>query len=119
MELTADHSPDHSDISPGISSAEALQRLVDGNERFRRGDSRMSRLSRDILVQLSQGQHPFATILGCSDSRVPPEWIFDAGLGDLFVVRVAGNVVSTGVAGSLQYALSHLRTPLFVILGHE
>src|SRR3954454_8230859 len=108
-----------SDISPGISPDEALQRLIDGNDRFRRGDSRMSRLSRDTLVELAKGQNPFATILGCSDSRVPPEWIFDAGLGDLFVIRVAGNVISTGVAGSLQYAKSHLHTPLFVILGHE
>src|SRR5262249_28821059 len=56
---------------------------------------------------------------GCSDSRVPPEWIFDAGLGELFVVRVAGNVFSPEIAGSLQYAGSHLRTPLFVVLGHE
>src|SRR4051794_20868281 len=102
-----------------VSPDEALQRLIDGNERFRHGDSRMSRLSRDMLVELAKGQRPYATILGCSDSRVPPEWIFDAGLGDLFVIRVAGSVVSTGVAGSLQYAGAHLQTSLFVVLGHE
>ena len=71
------------------------------------------------LATLASGQQPFATILGCSDSRVPPELVFDAGLGELFVVRVAGNVMSSEVAGSLQYAGSHLRTPLFVVLGHD
>jgi carbonic anhydrase len=60
-----------------------------------------------------------ATILGCSDSRVPPELIFDAGCGDLFIVRVAGNVISPEIMGTLQYAGAHLRTPLFVVLGHE
>ena len=65
------------------------------------------------------GQQPFATILGCSDSRVPPELLFDQGFGDLFIVRVAGNVVSAEVLGSVQYAGAHLRTPLFVVLGHE
>ena len=64
------------------------------------------------------GQQPFATILGCSDSRVAPELIFDAGLGEIFVIRVAGNVLSAEVAGSVQYAVSHLRTPLVVVLGH-
>ena len=70
-------------------------------------------------ARLTRGQQPFATILGCSDSRVPPEWIFDVGLGELFVVRVAGNIISPEVAGSLQYAGAHLHTPLFVVLGHE
>jgi carbonic anhydrase len=65
------------------------------------------------------GQHPYATILGCSDSRVPPELIFDSGLGELFVIRVAGNVFSPEIAGSLQYAGVHLQTPLFVVLGHQ
>jgi len=68
---------------------------------------------------LAKGQQPFATILGCSDSRVPPELIFDANFGELFIVRVAGNVISPEVMGSLQYAGAHLRTPLFVVLGHE
>jgi len=104
---------------PDISADEALQRLIDGNERFLKGEVRPPILPRETLAGLVQGQHPFATILGCSDSRVPPEWIFDAGLGELFVVRVAGNVLSTEVAGSLQYAGSHLQTPLIVVLGHE
>src|SRR5512139_2849082 len=102
-----------------ISAEEALQRLKDGNERFLRGEAHLPGLTRETLAELTRGQHPFATILGCSDSRVPPEWIFDAGLGELFVVRVAGNVLSPEVVGSLQYAGAHLRTPLLVVLGHE
>ena len=102
-----------------ISADEALRRLIDGNERFQRGETRFLRLQKEILVQLAQGQHPYATILGCSDSRVPPELIFDAGLGELFVVRVAGNVLSPEVSGSLQYAGAHLHTSLFVVLGHD
>ena len=102
-----------------ISADEALQRLMDGNGRFLRGEAHLPGLSRENLAELARGQHPFATILGCSDSRVPPEWIFDAGLGELFVVRVAGNVISPEVAGSLQYAGCHLKTPLMVVLGHE
>jgi carbonic anhydrase len=102
-----------------ISAAEALQRLIDGNERFLKGAVRMSELSVETMTRMTRGQQPFATILGCSDSRVPPEWIFDAGLGELFVVRVAGNILSPEVAGSLQYAGAHLHTPLFVVLGHE
>ena len=101
------------------SAADALGRLIAGNERFLRGESRCAGLTRATLADLAKGQRPFATILGCSDSRVPPEWIFDAGLGELFVVRVAGNVFSPEIAGSLQYAGSHLKTPLFVVLGHE
>ena len=102
-----------------IFAGEALQRLIDGNERFLKGEAHLPGLSRETLAELARGQHPFATILGCSDSRVPPEWIFDAGLGELFMVRVAGNIFSPEVAGSLQYAGSHLKTPLMVVLGHE
>jgi carbonic anhydrase len=104
---------------PGPTADEALARLIAGNERFRRGQARWTTTPRETLADLARGQHPFATILGCSDSRVPPEWVFDAGLGELFVIRVAGNVLSPEVAGSLQYAGSHLHTPLFVVLGHE
>jgi carbonic anhydrase len=103
----------------GPTADEALARLVAGNERFVRGKARRAAFRRESLADLAQGQRPHATVLGCSDSRVPPEWIFDAGVGELFVVRVAGNVLSPEVAGSLQYAGSHLRTPLFVVLGHE
>jgi carbonic anhydrase len=102
-----------------ISADEAIQRLIEGNERFLRGEAKPPLQLHETLAELARGQRPFATILGCSDSRVPPEWIFDAGLGELFVVRVAGNVISPEVAGSLQYAGAHLQTPLVVVLGHE
>ena len=102
-----------------ISAEQALQRLVAGNERFLRGEIRLPGLVQETLQGLVNSQQPYATILGCSDSRVPPELIFDSGLGDLFVVRVAGNVFSPEIAGSLQYAGSHLHTPLFVVLGHQ
>jgi carbonic anhydrase len=102
-----------------ISAEQAMERLVAGNERFRNGATRLSKQTRADLTNLAQGQHPFASILGCSDSRVSPELIFDACLGELFVIRVAGNVLSPEVAASLQYAGSHLNTPLFVVLGHE
>ena len=72
-----------------------------------------------MLAELTRGQRPFATIIGCSDSRVPPELVFDASFGELFIVRVAGNVISPEVLGSLQYAGVHLKTPLFLVLGHE
>lgn len=84
-----------------------------------RGEARFPTVQKEILAGLAKAQQPYVTILGCSDSRVPPELVFDAGFGELFVVRVAGNVVSPEVLGTLQYAGMHLRTPLFVVLGHE
>jgi len=102
-----------------IGAADGLQRLIDGNARFVAGSSVQEPPTPDRLARLADAQHPFATILGCSDSRVPPELVFDQGPGDLFVVRVAGNVVGTETLGSLGYALEHLGTPLFVVLGHE
>jgi carbonic anhydrase len=102
-----------------LTAAEALARLRAGNERFVRGRARFPTVRKEVLAELAKGQHPYATILGCSDSRVPPELLFDAGFGELFIVRVAGNVISPEVMGSLQYAGVHLRTPLFVVLGHE
>jgi carbonic anhydrase len=102
-----------------MTPAEALRRLLDGNARFAAGASRQRLPDPARLRELAEGQHPFATVLGCSDSRVPPESVFDQGFGDVFVVRVAGNVVGTEILGSLGYALEHLKTPLFVVLGHE
>jgi carbonic anhydrase len=102
-----------------LSADEALARLIDGNQRFLRGEARNSAFRPEMLADLAKSQSPYATILGCSDSRVPPEWVFDVGLGELFVIRVAGNVVSPEIAGTLQYAGSYLETPLFVALGHE
>jgi carbonic anhydrase len=104
---------------PLPTADEALQRLIAGNLRFLRGEARFPTVQKEILANLAQGQRPYATILGCSDSRVPPELIFDAGFGELFIVRVAGNILSAEIAGSLQYAGSHLHTPLFVVLGHS
>ena len=98
---------------------EALALLRAGNERFIRGRARFTTVRKEILAALAEVQRPYATILGCSDSRVPPELVFDASFGELFIVRVAGNVISSEVMGSLQYAGVHLRTPLFVVLGHE
>jgi carbonic anhydrase len=102
-----------------LDPAAALERLVQGNERFAKGETAPRITSPGLLEHLAEAQHPFATILGCSDSRVPPEMLFDQGLGDLFIVRVAGNVLGSETLGSMAYALEHLRTPLFVVLGHE
>jgi carbonic anhydrase len=96
-----------------------LQHLIEGNARFVRGDHRFAIVGKDLLADLARAQRPYATIVGCSDSRVPPELVFDAGLGELFIIRVAGNVISPEVMGSLQYAAVHLETTLFVVLGHE
>ena len=103
---------------PLLTADEAFQRLIDGNLRFLRGEARFPTVQKEILADLAQGQRPYATILGCSDSRVPPELIFDTGFGELFIVRVAGNVLSPEVMGSLQYAGLHLHTPLFMIHGY-
>jgi carbonic anhydrase len=104
---------------PTCTAEEALVRLREGNARFVSGHARFPTVQTDVLAELAKGQRPYATILGCSDSRVPTELVFDAGLGELFVIRVAGNVLGPSIAGTLQYAGTHLRTPLFVVLGHE
>jgi carbonic anhydrase len=109
----------HEAIDTPVSADEALARLMEGNARLLRGEPRHSRISQELLAGLAGGQRPYATILGCSDSRVPPELIFDAGFGELFIIRVAGNVISPEVAGSMQYASTHLKTQLFMVLGHE
>jgi len=98
---------------------QALARLVAGNQRFTEGKARFPTVKKEVLAALAKGQRPYATIIGCSDSRVPPELLFDAGFGELFIVRIAGNVISAEVMGTLQYAAVHLQTPLFVVLGHE
>jgi carbonic anhydrase len=101
------------------SAEAALARLKEGNARFIAGQARFQTVQKDVLAELAKGQQPYATILGCSDSRVPPELIFDAGFGELFVIRVAGNVLGPSILGTLQYAAAHLKTPLFVVLGHD
>ncbi len=104
---------------PANSAEVALNRLKEGNARFVNGRARFPTVQKEVLAELAKGQRPYATILGCSDSRVPPELLFDAGFGDLFVIRVAGNVLGPSIVGTLQYAGTHLHTPLFVVLGHE
>jgi len=108
--------PDASEVQ--IAAEQGLQNLIAGNQRFVRGQAKFPTVCKETLADLAREQKPFATILGCSDSRVPPELIFDANFGELFIVRVAGNVISPEVMGSLQYAGAHLLTPLFVVLGH-
>jgi carbonic anhydrase len=105
--------------APGVSADQALQRLLKGNERFRTGRPARPNQTARRRGDLTTGQQPFAAILSCSDSRVPPEVVFDQGLGDLFVVRVAGNVADDPEIGSLEYAAAVLGTPLLLVLGHE
>jgi carbonic anhydrase len=102
-----------------LAADRASARLREGNERFIAGQARAPTFRADRAGAMVVRQQPFATILGCSDSRVPPEFIFDAWLDELFVVRVAGNVLGPSVLATLQYAAYHLDTPLFVVLGHE
>jgi len=97
---------------------EALQKLIVGNQRFAGSRLIHPNQSAERRTEVSNGQKPFAVIVGCSDSRIPPEIIFDQGLGDLFVIRVAGNVVDDAALGSIEYAVDHLGAQLVVVLGH-
>ena len=97
----------------------ALQRLLEGNKRFANEESRHPHNAKDWRKRLTDGQKPFATIVGCSDSRVPPELLFDQGFGDLFVIRIAGNVIDTDVVGSVEYGVDHLGTRVVVVMGHD
>jgi carbonic anhydrase len=107
-----------SEKSPAVSPDTALARLVDGNERFVAGTTTHPDQSVERRTELAGGQQPFAIVLTCSDSRVPPELIFDQGIGDLFVIRNAGNLLDDHVIGSIEYAVEHLHTTLVVVLGH-
>lgn len=102
-----------------MTANEAMQRLKEGNQRFVTGvrsvDTIVKQMQRADFVE---GQAPFAVILGCSDSRVPAEIVFDQGLGDLFVIRVAGNIVAPSQVGSVEFAVEQFGTPLVVVLGH-
>jgi carbonic anhydrase len=97
----------------------ALKLLKEGNARFTAGKQTAKNIGAKARAALAKGQHPFAVILTCADSRVAPELVFDQGLGDLFVLRVAGNIADPFVLGSIEYAVEHLHTPLIVVLGHE
>lgn len=108
-----------SSAGPGISADEAARILKEGNSRYVDGKMRHPHQDRERrALTAGQGQHPLATVLTCSDSRVPPEILFDQGIGDIFVIRVAGNVAATDEIGSMEYAVDHLGTPLVVVLGH-
>jgi len=101
------------------SAAEALERLIDGNRRFIAGEASGVLTDDARRAALKDGQSPFAVILGCSDSRVSPELVFDQGLGELFVVRTAGHVATPVEMGSIEYAVEHLGARLVMVLGHS
>jgi carbonic anhydrase len=105
--------------APALSPDAALKNLLDGNDRYVASKAVHPDQTTKRRVEVAAGQHPFAVVLGCADSRVPPELIFDQGLGDLFVIRVAGNVASPEVLGSVEYAVEHLGVPVVMVLGHE
>ncbi|SHM38777.1 carbonic anhydrase [Ruminococcus flavefaciens] len=103
-----------------ITAEEAKKRLTIGNQKYIKSNELSSDVSPDTLLRFSQsGQQPYAIIITCSDSRVVPELIFSAGIGDLFVIRVAGNVIDSHQLGSIEYAAEHLGTGLIVVLGHD
>jgi carbonic anhydrase len=102
-----------------LTGEQALQRLLDGNDRFVSGKSMHPNQTTDRRAAVAGGQSPFAIVLACSDSRVAPELIFDQGLGDLFVIRNAGNVLDDHVLGSMEYAVEHLHVPLIIVVGHS
>jgi carbonic anhydrase len=95
-----------------------LQRLIEGNERFIQGKFQHHR-SPQLLEELSKGQHPYAVIVSCSDSRISPNVLFDTDLGDLFIIRTAGNIIGEVEIASVEYAIEHLHSPLIVVLGHS
>jgi carbonic anhydrase len=105
-----------------LSADKILAKLLAGNRRYMQGNLANPRRSPEDFASLEEGQNPVAVIVGCADSRVPPEVIFDQGVGDLFVIRVAGNVISGAgatVKGSVEYAVAELAVPLIVVLGHS
>jgi carbonic anhydrase len=108
-----------SEKKSGLTPDQALTQLLAGNKRYVNSQLQHPHQNAIRRHELEKGQHPFACILSCSDSRTPPEIVFDEGLGDLFVIRVAGNVVDDAVTGSIEYAVEHLGTPIVLVMGHE
>ena len=108
----------HSD-QPSVGPAEAISKLKEGNSRYTSGNLQHPGQTTERRTELAKTQHPFAAIVSCSDSRVPPEIVFDQGLGDLFIVRVAGNVINDEGLGSIEYTVDHLGTRLILVLGHQ
>jgi carbonic anhydrase len=105
--------------TPSVGPDEALSRLKTGNERFAQSKVITGKPVAARRAETAQDQHPFAIIVGCADSRAAPEIIFDQNIGDLFVIRTAGNLVDDYALGSIEYAVDHLGTRLIVVLGHE
>ena len=105
--------------SENLSAEEALEKLVQGNKRFVELEQKHPDEDKKRRKEMLKGQHPFVVILSCSDSRVPPELIFDQGLGDIFEIRNAGNVLDDHVIGSIEYAVMHCGVKLIVIMGHQ
>jgi carbonic anhydrase len=103
----------------GLTPDEALERLREGNRAFASDQPLPVNLGRERRQALAGGQAPFAVLVSCSDSRVPPEIVFGRGLGELFTIRVAGNTIDTTALGSIEYAVEHLGVPLVVVMGHE
>lgn len=103
----------------GLKKEVAIQKLMQGNKRYVKNKVTHPNQNQKRRAELTQGQHPYAVIVTCSDSRVSPEILFDQGLGDLFVIRIAGNVVDDNAMGSIEYAVEHLGTNLIVVLGHS
>jgi len=118
IQLAGAADPSHSD-QPAVAPIEAIAKLKEGNGRYTSGNLQHPGQTTERRTELAKIQHPFATIVSCSDSRVPPEIVFDQGLGDLFIVRVAGNVINDEGLGSIEYAVDHLGTRLIVVLGHQ
>jgi len=112
-------SPGPAEAPPGPPPDQVLAELKAGHARFLSGTPTRQHESKGWREKVSSAQHPKAVILGCADSRVPPELLFDQGFGDLFVIRIAGNVVEPEVAGSLEYAFEHTGSRLVVVMGHE
>lgn len=102
-----------------MTAEEALKKLKQGNERYVEGFSDHPHENIEYRKSLTTGQHPFAVVLTCADSRVTPEIVFDQGLGDLFVIRIAGNISESQVIGSIEYAAKYLGSKLVVVMGHE
>ena len=102
-----------------IAPAEGISKLKEGNGRYTNGNPQHPRQTIERRAELAKGQHPFAIIVSCSDSRVPPEIIFDQGLGDLYVIRVAGNVIDGHSLGSIEYAIEYLGVRVIAVVGHQ
>lgn len=115
----AEPEPAQPQVTETLTPDAALQRLIDGNQRFVQQKRQHPHQALKDLTAVAIAQHPFATLLSCADSRVPGEIVFDQGVGDMFDVRVAGNVVTPEVLGSIEYAAVLLKTPLLMVLGHE